>query len=181
MFVRRAWKDLKRRLNFQVKALRDIGRLFRAPFMSTASAKPAENGSMSNAFLSHIDLCYLMLASSAQRSILELLYPAAGSKVDKESLLFSSLPGHRAMDWLTAFGSPHSSLHDPRGPKAYFSISCVVSDVRPLNVNLTGALIENVLVYLDSEKREGIRTVAPHWIRNDSGMVSHYCFERFCC
>jgi hypothetical protein len=48
--------------------------------------------------------------------------------------------------------------------------------VKPLNINLTGALIENLLGYVETVNRDEFRTVAPHWIRNDTGMVSLLCF-----
>lgn len=152
--------------------LRDIGRLFRAPFKSISSAKPAENESYTD-FISHADFSYLMLASTARNSILTVLHPSTGARPEKETVVFSTLPSHQPMNWLHAFGFPQH-IHEGQSQNSRHSVVCMVTDTRPLNVNLTGALIENVMGYLNSEKQEGYRTVAPHWIRNDSGMVGNY-------
>jgi hypothetical protein len=152
--------------------LRDIGRLFRAPFKSTSSAKPAENESSPD-FIAHADFSYLMLASTARNSIMAVLHPSTGARPEKETFVFSTLPSHRPMNWLHAFGFPQH-IHEGQSLNSRHSVVCMVTDTRPLNVNLTGALIENVMGYLNSEKQEGYRTVAPHWIRNDSGMVGNY-------
>ena len=147
--------------------LRDIGRLFRAPFKSISSARPAESESSTD-FISHADFSYLMLASTARNSIITVLHPSTGARPEKEIVVFSTLPSHRPMNWLHAFGFPQH-IHEGQSQNSRHSVVCMVTDTRPLNVNLTGALIENVVGYLNSEKQE----VAPHWIRNDSGMVGN--------
>ena len=55
--------------------LRDIGRLFRSPFQQSvqASSSPRKGST----FISHLDFCYLMLASSARRTIISALYPSS--------------------------------------------------------------------------------------------------------
>ena len=146
--------------------LRDFGRLFRAPFQSGASSKPSQT---ENLFFSHADLSYLMLASTTRSTILSVLYPTSDHADRKESSLFSLLPGRSPIDWLYSFGFP---LDSGRESRHQYAISCSLTDVRPLNINLTGALIENVLGYLSSVRQSGFKTVAPHWIRNDTGMVS---------
>jgi hypothetical protein len=148
--------------------LRDIGRLFRAPFKSISSARPAENESSTD-FISHADFSYLMLVSTARDSIMTVLLPSKGARPEKEMVVFSTLPSQRPMNWLHAFGFPQH-IHEGQSQNSRHSVVCMVTDNRPLNVNLTGALIENVVGYLNSEKQE----VAPHWIRNDSGMVGNF-------
>lgn len=143
--------------------LREFGRLFRAPFQSVQSSKPTQNETV---VISQTDFCYLMLASTTRNTILSVLYPTSNNRQEKEAHLFSSLPGKNPMDWLYGFGNPQRESTDQ------YSVSCLLSDKVPLNINLTGALIENVLGYLDNIKQDGFRTVAPHWIRNDTGMVS---------
>jgi hypothetical protein len=107
-----------------------------------------------------------MLASTARSTILSVQYPISESRDDRETRLFLSLPGQDAMGWLYGFGFPDIPRKDNRESTDQFSVSCLLSDKKPLNINLTGALIENVLGYLDNAKK------APHWIRNESGMVS---------
>eukprot|EP00980_Cylindrotheca_fusiformis_P009341 scaffold2047_cov129-Cylindrotheca_fusiformis.AAC.20 len=141
--------------------LKDFGRLFRAPFQSAAS-KPSHQ-------ISQTDFCYLMLASTARSTILSVQYPLSDSH-DRESRLFLSLPGQDAIGWLHGFGFPDIPRKDHRTLCDQFSVSFLLSDRKPLNINLTGALIENVLGYLDNTKKE-VRTIAPHWIRNESGMT----------
>jgi hypothetical protein len=155
--------------------LREFGRLFRAPFQSAQSSKPTQNETV---FISQTDFCYLMLASTTRTTMLSVLYPKSDNRPEKEERLFSSLPGKNPMDWLYGFGLPGFPRNDGRESTDQYSVSCLLSDVRPLNINLTGALIENVLGYLDNVKQDGFRTVAPHWIRNDTGMVSIRRFRR---
>ena len=73
------------------------------------------------------------------------------------------------MGWLRNFGFPESSRKENRNSDQY-SISCILSDQKPLNINLTGALIENLLGYVDNAKRDAFDAVAPHWIHNESGL-----------
>lgn len=142
--------------------LRDFGRLFRAPFQTSLSAKQTTSDRL---FISHSDFCYLMLASTSRTTLLSVMYPATESLQEREARLFSRLPQRERLDWLRGFGSPG------RENDEYFAATCVLSDSKPLNINITGALLENVLGYVLSLKDEGFQKVAPHWIRNDTGMV----------
>jgi hypothetical protein len=85
---------------------------------------------------------------------------------EKEARLFSRLPTREKLDWLVGFGFPG------RENGEVYAASCVLSDTKPLNINVTGALLENVLGFLHNPKVRGLQRVAPHWIRNDTGMVS---------
>ena len=106
------------------------------------------------------------------------LYPTGDSPGGNDSLIFSTMPTQSPSDWLQAFGQPTRS-GDPREIAESFSVSVSISDKQPLNVNLTGALIENVVQYLDHAKIAGSKAVVPHLIRNDTGMVREelVCFE----
>ncbi len=143
--------------------LRDFGRLFRAPFQSSLSAKQTTND---RAFISQPDFCYLMLASTSRTTILSVMYSPNESAQERETRLFSRLPRREKIDWLRGFGFPG------RENGELYSATCVLSDSKTLNINITGALLENVLGYLHSLKSDELRQVAPHWIRNDTGMVS---------
>jgi hypothetical protein len=149
--------------------LRDIGRLFRSPFQQSvqASSSPRKGST----FISHLDFCYLMLASSARRTIVSALYPSSDLQSGFESIIFSTLPSQNPIEWLQGFGQPARS-GDLREATSPFSISVLLLDKRPLNINLTGALIENIAGYLDQAKRVESKTAVPHLIRNDTGMVS---------
>ena len=139
---------------------------------SETTAKPLQNGKEAGDFLSHHDFCYLMLASAARSSISLALHP---SEHDKQNRVFTNFPGHRPFDWLSAFGYPQTA----DGRKSVAQHSILVTDRRqPLNVNITGALIENVVPHIMSfcNKSNGDhqRAVAPHWIRNQSGMTIRF-------
>jgi hypothetical protein len=147
---------------------RDIGRLFRSPFQqSFQSPNSTRKGPT---YLSHSDFCYLMLSSSARKTIISAMYPTGESPPRVDSKLFSTMPSQAPLEWLQGFGQPTKS-GDPYESSEPFSISIVLSDKKPLNINLTGALIENVIGYLDQTNRIGSKSVVPHMIRNDSGMV----------
>jgi hypothetical protein len=143
--------------------LRDFGRLFRAPFQASLSTKQTTSDRL---FISHPDFCYLMLASTSRTTILSVMYAATESSQEREARLFSRLPQREGLDWLRGFGFPG------RENDEIFAATCALSDSKPLNINITGALLENVLGYVLSLKKDGFRKVAPHWIRNDTGMVS---------
>ena len=147
--------------------LREIGRLIRSPFQSNQSSSNVSRKGSST--ISHSDLCYLMLSSSARTTILSALYASSKHLPETEFSLFDTIPSHAPMEWLSGFGQPTSEFRDAHNP---FSISVVVSDKIPLNLNLTGAFIENVVGYLENAKRNGFTSVVPHLIRNASGMVS---------
>jgi hypothetical protein len=144
--------------------LRDFGRLFRAPFQSSLSTKQRTNDQSA---ISHADFCFLMLASTSRTTILSIMYPSTESNQEKETKLFSRLPKREKVEWLRGFGFPGRENNE------LYSATCVLSDSKPLNINITGALLENVLGYLHSLKSDELRQVAPHWIRNDTGMVSN--------
>jgi Vacuolar sorting-associated protein 13, N-terminal/N-terminal region of Chorein or VPS13 len=142
--------------------LRDFGRLFRAPFQSSLSVKQT---SSDDVCISHPDFCYLMLASLSRTTMLSVMYGSKETIEEKEARLFSRLPTREKLDWLVGFGFPG------RENGEVYAASCVLADSKPLNINITGALLENVLGYLHPKSR-GLQRVAPHWIRNDTGMVS---------
>jgi Vacuolar sorting-associated protein 13, N-terminal/N-terminal region of Chorein or VPS13 len=142
--------------------LRDFGRLFRAPFQSSMSVKQTTNDEVC---ISHPDFCYLMLASMCRTTILSVMYTSKETAEEKEARLFSRLPTREKLDWLVGFGFPG------RENGEVYAASCVLSDTKPLNINVTGALLENVLGFLHNPKTRGLQRVAPHWIRNDTGMV----------
>uniref|UniRef100_A0A7S4AAW7 Vacuolar protein sorting-associated protein 13 VPS13 adaptor binding domain-containing protein n=1 Tax=Pseudo-nitzschia australis TaxID=44445 RepID=A0A7S4AAW7_9STRA len=83
------------------------------------------------------------------------------------------MPSQSPIEWLQGFGKPTqtSSSRDGLSP---FSVSVILSDRMPLNVNLTGALIENVMGYLDNTKRAESNAIVPHLIRNSSGMTLRF-------
>lgn len=158
--------------------LRDIGRLFRSPFQSLQSNSSTRKGAV---FISHSDFCYLMLSSTARTTVIGALFPSSDSQSEKESKVFAIMPSQGPLEWLEGFGQPTKTRGN--GP---FAVSLLVTDTRPLNINLTGALIDNVMGYLNNSKRAVTRAVVPHLIRNDTGMVRStymrppFILNRFC-
>jgi hypothetical protein len=150
---------------------RDFGRLLRSPFQQGLQSPGSPRKGPT--FISHSDFCYLMLSSSARTSMMLALYPTGDSPAGNDSLIFSTMPTLSPLDWLQGFGQPAKS-GDLREMNEPFSISVAVSDKRPLNINLTGALVENVLGYMDHGRRVGSKVVVPHLIRNDTGMVRNW-------
>ncbi len=148
--------------------LREIGRLIRSPFQSLQYSTSTKKGAPC---ISYSDLCYLMLSSAARSTILSALYERSGSRSEIESKLFNTVPSKVPLEWLHRFGKPRKS---PGSGDSYnpFSVSVVLADTMPLNINLTGALIENVMGYLTNVKRPNSNAIVPHLIRNSSGMVS---------
>ena len=152
--------------------LKEIGRLIRSPFQSLQSSASTRKGAP---HISYSDLCYLMLSSSARSTILSTQYERSGSRSEIESNLFNTLPSKVPLEWLHRFGKPRKSpgSGDSCNP---FSVSVVLADTMPLNINLTGALIENVMGYLTNTKRTNSNAIVPHLIRNSSGMVCYHTY-----
>ena len=153
--------------------LREIGRLIRSPFQSLQSSISITEGAPC---IFYSDLCYLMLSSAARSTMLSTLYERSGSRSEIESKIFNTLPSKVPLEWLHKFGKPRKAPGSGESCNP-FSVSVVLADTRPLNVNLTGALIENVMGYLsNSKKTTTSNTIVPHLIRNSSGMVRHDIF-----
>jgi hypothetical protein len=161
--------------------IRDIRRLLRAPFSpSDPVGKPASDIMGGRTEMSPSNLSYVMMKSISPKVVGSALYPAgrtpnANSTIDVPVQMSSlqCLPGSSPARWLELFGHPSTASHiEKRDPAA---MVCSISDSSPLNVNLTGALIENVIGFLGGGNRESIHPAAPHMIRNFSGLVSLSC------
>jgi hypothetical protein len=150
--------------------LREIRRLIRSPFQSLQSSASIRKGAPC---ICYSDLCYLMLSSSARSTILSTLHAFSGPRSEIEAIFFNTMPSKAPLEWLHGFGKPRKSsgTGESRNP---FSVSVELADTMPLNVNLTGALIENVMDYLNNLKRTSSNVIAPHLIKNSSGMVCHH-------
>jgi Vacuolar sorting-associated protein 13, N-terminal/N-terminal region of Chorein or VPS13 len=153
--------------NGKTDRLRDLGRLLRSPFQSSAS--PGERMRESS-LIAFSDFCYLLLASTTSITFASATFPSRAQQ-DINGRLFSILPTQDGLGWLKEFGMPNKqAIHDA---DETLSVSFLLSDSRPLNVNLTGALLENISGYISSSAKKNGSKVVPHLIRNDSGMVGH--------
>lgn len=146
--------------------LREFRNYLRSPFRRSVGSEKEAAEATSKQFPIDRDFGYLMLALASNSLVASGLHPSVSSV--SASVLLSVLPSTHPMKWLVGFGCPRTMVDSDAKANAGPSVSCSVLDSKPLNMNLTGALIENVLGYLKQEKS---RTVAPHWIRNDSGLV----------
>lgn len=151
--------------------LRDFGRLFRAPFQSSLTARQT---SADETKITQLDFCYLMLVSMSRTTMLDLMHSSIETKEERERWIFSRLPTREKFDWLLGFGFPG------RENAEVYASSLILCDSKPLNINVTGALLENLLVYLHKLESKSSQRIAPHWIRNDTGMVSIICLLREC-
>ena len=157
--------------------LRDIRNLLRSPFRKSVGdeieAKEAIAATKTKRFPIESDFGYLLLVLASNALVANALLPSISASKDTvlslTGALEAFLPSRNPLKWLVCFGHPRGATDDSTNTLMTPVFSCAVSDVKPLNINLTGALVENVLGYLKQEKS---RTSAPHWIRNDSGLVS---------
>jgi hypothetical protein len=164
--------------------IRDIGRLLRSPFSPDSTARKKPNATDCVVGLSSSNMSYVMMKSIAPKVVASALYPAGfankhsslGEQIQLQSC--NCLPGTDPVKLLEQFGYPSIALHGEKRDSAAFL--CSICDSRPLKVNVTGALIENVLGFLGGEKDESSHPIAPHLIRNSSGLVSvfhcGFCF-----
>jgi hypothetical protein len=138
--------------------LADWGRLLRSPFSAgTASVtkesepRPAETD---------FDFCFMLLVIAAS----DLICSASSLS------LTHVLPGNRPAQWLRNFGYPTSASLDNEILLTHPAVLCWLNDITPLDVNVTGALIDDLWEHIrdgDASRR------APHWIRNNTGLVSN--------
>jgi len=151
-------------LDLSAERLRDIGKLLRSPFQNEKRAKKESNADFSTFLNSESDFCYLALLLKAQDHIRSAIYSDGSS-----GLSVSILPGSRPQSWLNQFGFPNLGQNElGKHPM----LVCQISDSMPLNINLTGALIENLTEYLSEQQQGKTGHLAPHCIRNISGLVS---------
>jgi hypothetical protein len=149
--------------------LRDIGRLLRSPFKSDKSASPDHaNLALSSILETDSDFCYLMLASAANEILSDALFQPSSAT---GRVPLSLLPGTYPTQWLSRFGFPFAKSTDVKD-RTTPAVVCWISDATPLNINITGALIESISEYRWKEQGGKSRCVDPHWIRNETGLVS---------
>ena len=156
--------------------LRDFRNLLRSTFRSRSVGNEQEAGLVpAKPFPFENDFGYLMLVSASNALVAIALHPPLLSSTESilgfKQQLSSYLPTRNSMKWLSCFGYPFARSGDNLSSSSRPSFACSISDTKPLNINLTGALIENVLGYLRQEKS---RTVAPHWIKNESGLTIRF-------
>jgi hypothetical protein len=162
--------------------IRDFGRLLRSPFSLDTSGKKKQDTTGGVVGLSSANMSYVMMKAIAPNVVATALYPAEQN--DRNSFLgeqihlqsFNCLPGSEPIQFLEQFGYPAFAIRDK---SEYPAMLCSICDTRPLNVNVTGALIENVLGFVGGEKDESSHPIAPHLIRNASGLVSFLRCKRF--
>ena len=83
----------------------------------------------------------------------------------------AALPGSSPMEWLHGFGLPNLENVNFSDLGKFPAFVCWLSDAVTLNLNVTGALIENLSEYATTLKDRTSNCLVPHWIRNDSGLV----------
>ena len=134
--------------------IRDIGRLLRSPFSPGAPVVGSDGAHISDrAHMSASNMSYIMMKSVAPKVVASALYPTGRRpngytplEVQIQTSSLQCLPGTDPAKWLELFGYPPIASHAGKSEPA--AVVCSISDSRPLNVNLTGALIENVLGFM---------------------------------
>jgi len=147
--------------------LRDFGRLLRSPFQNDQNTEKPDDVDLSSLIYSDVDFCYLVLLQTSKNTFMRASYSSSPTGPPLPSLL----PGVGPIIWLRHFGYPNDMSHISKGLTNHPTVICHFFDSSPLNINFTGALIENVSEHLARETGES-RGLAPHRIRNESGLVS---------
>ena len=161
---RSIWQIEKKSLT-STERLRDIGRRWVSTFSHDPKSKGSNTIDSSTRGNLFSDLPYTLLTSLGWDILAKALDPSlpGSQKVSKRM----QPPGSSPREWLELFGLPSPPESEDTSP-----IVCTVSDSKPLNINVTGALIENLSTYLGLAGRERMRSTVPHWIRNETGLVS---------
>jgi hypothetical protein len=141
----------------------------RSPFQLDHSAGKSEDILSQKEVQSSVDFCYLKLASMCNETLSLATFRRGSSEGRFSSVV---LPQDQPISWLNQFGYPTDADPSPKQVLSQPAILCKLVDSGPLNINLTGALIENLSDHVGKENYGAVRRLAPHWIRNDSGLVS---------
>jgi hypothetical protein len=161
---RSIWQIEKKSLT-STERLRDIGRRWVSTFSPDPKSKGSNTIDSSTRGDLLSDLPYNLLTSLGWDILAIALDPSLpGSQKSSKRML---PPGSSPREWLELFGLPSPPETEDTSP-----IICTVSDTKPLNINVTGALIENLSTYLGLAGGERVRSTVPHWIRNETGLVS---------
>jgi Vacuolar sorting-associated protein 13, N-terminal len=148
--------------------LKSIGRFFRFPFSNERLDHKVGIETQPSFLETEIDLSFFILRNTARIIISSAMLPSLRpSMEDSIDSALCSLPGSMPLTWLHQFGFPVLKNFDSYDSAHPSALLCWISDCCPLNVNLTGALIETLSEYAGVKTR----SLAPHWIRNDSGLV----------
>jgi hypothetical protein len=147
---------------------RDIRRLFGSTFNAKQSHRSSES-----IVRTHSDMPYVLLVSREPDLLSMALYPFhlhssamdGGGQSHQKRVM--ALPGLARIEWLKQFGHP-GIVGDRKDGSSGPALSFSLHDMRPLNINLTGALVDIVTTYFCGSSD----ALIPHWIRNDTGLVS---------
>jgi len=145
------------------ETLRDFGRLLRSPFYGGTISKTPDQPPGSAV----LDLAFFLLVIFDQSSVT----PALFSNYERSVHLRRNVPENPHDDplvWLEQFGFPSiEKKRASRRPPLLVS----VSDKKAMNINLTGALIENMGAYFGKER---LSSGVPHMIRNNTGVTIRF-------
>jgi len=154
--------------------LRDIGRLLRSPFRGDTIPSKVYASTVSKSSIdTDTDFCYMWLMTISSNTVSSALYPGLFPGGQPP---LSVLPAKHPVVWLYQFGYPTRADSDPKELLSGPMVNCRITDAMPLNINITGALIENLSDYLMKPEQAKTRHLAPHWIRNDSGLVGSFSY-----
>mmetsp|Transcript_40995 Transcript_40995/g.123700 ORF Transcript_40995/g.123700 Transcript_40995/m.123700 type:complete len:3362 (-) Transcript_40995:38-10123(-) len=119
-------------------------------------------------YSSHV--CHLLLYLLQSECLRLALCPASSGRDDLPGGL--DFAGGRQAEWLSLHGHPSLTSDSEGNESSTNQISVSIADKTPLNMNLSGALLEN-LELISNELGDGTkrnRLLAPHRIRNETGM-----------
>lgn len=172
--------------------VREIGRRLMASYSqqrgsTTVSSSSSKTENKSHSFITRSDVALLLLHLVAPVSLRDSYYRPPSSSSSNDSSSNSNGKGNvnqialllrhtREKEWLHFHGYPvefSAGIVTEDAP----SIIASLEDARPLNINVTGALFENLLIVTQQgEKSDDTNNeyAAPHRIRNESGQVIYY-------
>lgn len=148
--------------------LRAFGRLLRSPFQGEDTApEPQGVQAMLAKECNGAELGYVFVMLMAPETVLSALARPDVALLRQTAVsIRSSLS---PQNWVRFFLTDHVG----RALKTQgFSLSLV--DNRPLNVNLTGSMLEVMFEYIVKGQEENPGPTIPHWIRNDTGLTIRF-------
>ena len=130
------------------------------------------------------DISHILLFLLASSIFDDVLYHPSSKRHEDDCSHTEAQPqrmllcGGQQSRWLHLHGFPMKLVPNETGLCMDKSIILSFTDVKPLNINITGGLLENILgVIRHGQSDDNQETSSPHLIRNLSGHILHFTEE----
>ena len=155
---------------------RTFGDLLRSRVGAKAEEVDPSRGE-ENHELCSLGIAYAVLILIRENGAQQSSPSALNSRRHERIIHVAKFASERPKDWL-ALDDGNPKRLSPNAQKKisnFPSLSVSIADEKPMNINLTGAFMSDVVGILSDEmKEDSTKLLPPHWIRNESGMIVRF-------